>query len=143
MSFMSFYVISYHVIYTCHFISCFFIFMSFHIISCHFMSFHVMSFHVISCHIMSFQVSLDFSDHLLIKSGRQGQGQGEGREGQICLSKMSVAKTNFDNCSRSGSDLRIVVAKSGLDSPAYIFSLAWPIYLPFGYDMPLLIVHNP
>jgi hypothetical protein len=35
-----------------------------------------MSFHVISCHFMSFQVSLDFSDQLLIKSGGAGRGRG-------------------------------------------------------------------
>jgi hypothetical protein len=32
-----------------------------------------MSFHVISCHFMSFHVSLDFSDHLSLKLGGDGQ----------------------------------------------------------------------
>jgi hypothetical protein len=90
MTFMSFYVVhNIHVIdvIQCHLmlfelfmsfpvISCHF--MSFHVISCHFMSFmsfHFMSIHVISCHFRSFNVSLDFSDQLSVKSG-EGQGRG-------------------------------------------------------------------
>jgi hypothetical protein len=59
--------------------------MSFHVISCHFMSFHVIllhfiTFHLSSCHFMSYsviQVSLDFSDQHLIKSGGQAREGGE------------------------------------------------------------------
>jgi acyl-CoA reductase-like NAD-dependent aldehyde dehydrogenase len=39
--------------------------------------------------------------------------------------------------------VRTVAAKSALDSPAYISGLAWLIYVPCGYDLPLLTVYNP
>jgi hypothetical protein len=39
--------------------------------------------------------------------------------------------------------LRTVVAKLGVNSPASISSLAWLIQVPFGYDIPLLLVYNP
>jgi hypothetical protein len=39
--------------------------------------------------------------------------------------------------------LRTVVAKSGLNSPAYISGLAWLMQVPFGYDIPLLAVYYP
>jgi hypothetical protein len=41
------------------------------------------------------------------------------------------------------SQVRTVAAKLGLDSPAYISGLAGLIYVPFGYDIPLLAVFNP
>jgi hypothetical protein len=63
-------------------------------ISCHFMSYHVMpffmSFYGMSCHVFSCHHirSMDFSDHLSIKSG---EGGGEGWRGsQICLPKPSA-----------------------------------------------------
>jgi hypothetical protein len=55
--------------------------MYFYVISCNFISFHVISCHFISCNFSSFQVSLDFSDQLSIKSGGEGAG---GRVCQIC-----------------------------------------------------------
>jgi hypothetical protein len=72
---MSYHVISCHIM-SYHVISCHI--MSYHVISCHIKSYHVISchiisYHVISCHILLFQVSLDFSDHLLKSSdGREG-----------------------------------------------------------------------
>jgi hypothetical protein len=39
--------------------------------------------------------------------------------------------------------IRTVVAKLGLDSPAYISGLAWLIKLPFGHNLPILVVYFP
>jgi hypothetical protein len=44
---------------------------------------------------------------------------------------------------RAHKQIRTVAAKSALDSPAYISSFAWLIYVPFEYDVPLLAVYYP
>jgi hypothetical protein len=72
-SFMSFHVLSCHIM-SYHVISC--NIMSYHVVSCYIMSYHIMSYHVILRLFMSFHVSLDFSDHLSIKSGEGGCERG-------------------------------------------------------------------
>jgi hypothetical protein len=53
---------------------------------------------------MSYHVSLDFSEKLSFKSG--GQGQGRGREGQLCLPRPS-ATALFSAEGNNTSDMHI------------------------------------